>query len=65
MNKKRCNWTIAVAVFTVTLAVFSVSTLSLPFNHKAEAQLGNKLSIKLYIYESGPNHEDMEDVLCT
>ena len=24
-----------------------------------------KLSIKLFIYESGPNHEEMEDVLCT
>jgi len=25
----------------------------------------SKLSIKLFIYESGPNHEEMEDVLCT
>ena len=24
-----------------------------------------KSSIKLFIYESGPNHEEMEDVLCT
>jgi alkanesulfonate monooxygenase SsuD/methylene tetrahydromethanopterin reductase-like flavin-dependent oxidoreductase (luciferase family) len=23
-----------------------------------------KLSIKLFIYESGPHHEEMEDVLC-
>jgi len=46
MNKKViAAAAIVVAVFTVTLAVLSVSTLSLPFNHKAEAQLGNKLSI--------------------
>jgi len=25
----------------------------------------SKLSIKLFIYESGPNQEEMEDVLCT
>ena len=28
-------------------------------------QSDTKLSIKLYIYESGPNHEEMEDVSCT
>jgi hypothetical protein len=27
-------------------------------------QSDTKLSIKLFIYESGPNHEEMEDVLC-
>ena len=25
----------------------------------------DKLSIKLFIYESGPNHEEMEGFLCT
>jgi hypothetical protein len=28
-------------------------------------QYNTKLSIKLFIYESGHNHEEMEDVLCT
>jgi plastocyanin len=45
MNKKVvAPAAIVVAVVTVTLAVLSVSTLSLPFNYKAEAQLGNSIS---------------------
>jgi plastocyanin len=45
MNKKvAAPAAIVVAVVTVTLVVLSVSTLSLPFNYKAEGQLDNNSS---------------------
>jgi len=33
--------------------------------YQDDYQQFTKLSIKLFIYESGPNHEEMEDVLYT
>ena len=33
--------------------------------YQDDYQQFTKLSINLFIYESGPNHEEMEDVLCT
>ena len=44
MNKKVVAAAAVVVVFTVTLAVLSVSPLLLPFTYKAEAQLSNRSS---------------------
>ena len=44
---------------------FGLEELKLLSNTINEITVANKSSIKLFIYESGPNHEEMEDVLCT
>ena len=44
---------------------FGLEELKLLSNTINEITVANKSSIKLLIYESGPNHEEMEDVLCT